>query len=521
MAAAVRSERTRVKQAVVIVHGMGEQRPGETVNRFVRAGLPPDRAGRRGCYSRPDTVSDSFEARRLLAPAAGGRPQTEFFEFHWAHLMQGNRLDDLWPTFRRMLLTSPHRVPSGLRLLWTLAWLLILGAGWALAWGPWSDVLATGGSGPEPLLRALFGGGATAAALSYLASRVLARGLTASFVDVVRYLDTSPRSYEVRRQIRKGMIDLLQSLHDSELFGQPRYQRIIVVGHSLGAAIGYDAISYLWDRMNNVVAEDAPDRLAGLAEAEDAAARLRGSAGRPPGDREVDDFQAAQRRLWQGLREQGNPWRVTDLVTVGTPMYFADRLYTRDRDEFDRRVERGELPVCPPIPDPDLHPAPDPAIPPDRLAPAGAAAPGPPAPRLTWRHHRRILHEAAPFAVVRWTNLWFPGRFGLGDWFGGPVAGLFGAGIRDVEVRGNTSARRPARDGRQRRSRWLWLSGRLVPGFAHTRYFDFPDDTGPDSVTTALAAAIDLGWRSFPADPDPDPDQPPAVVAQRAGGGDS
>jgi hypothetical protein len=37
--------------------------------------------------------------------------------------------------------------------------------------------------------------------------------LTASFVDVVRYIDTSPRSYGVRRDIRKGLIVMLQALH--------------------------------------------------------------------------------------------------------------------------------------------------------------------------------------------------------------------------------------------------------------------------------------------------------------------
>ena len=32
--------------------------------------------------------------------------------------MQGNRLDDLWPTFRRVLLQPPWRVPAGLRVVW-------------------------------------------------------------------------------------------------------------------------------------------------------------------------------------------------------------------------------------------------------------------------------------------------------------------------------------------------------------------------------------------------------------------
>lgn len=70
------------RQAVVIVHGMGEQRPGDALNGFIHAGLPADERGVRRFYSRPDTVTDSFEARRYLSPRDGSRPQSEFFEYH-------------------------------------------------------------------------------------------------------------------------------------------------------------------------------------------------------------------------------------------------------------------------------------------------------------------------------------------------------------------------------------------------------------------------------------------------------
>lgn len=478
------------RQAVVIVHGMGEQRPGDTLNGFINAGLALDGpVSRRFYYSRPDTVSDSFEARRFLSPRSGERPQTEFFEYHWAHLMQGNRLDDLWPTFRRMLLTDPRRVPSGLLLVWVLFWLLIVGAAWATIWGPLSG-LPIIADGPAVVLQALVGAGATAALLSYLASRVLAPGITKSFVDVVRYLDTSPRSYEVRRQIRKGFIDLLTNLHDRTLSGKPRYQRIIIVAHSLGSYIAYDGISYLWGQMNHKTSGKAG--LDGLAEVEQAAADLPESPRRPAGGQpatELAGYRAAQRRLWQGLRDCRNPWRITDLVTVGSPMYFADRLYTRNRSSFRQKMRRGELPTCPPIPDPDPQPAPDRELARDPQVVEEAMATDTTIPRFTWRWKRRVLHESAPFAVVRWTNLWFPHRFGLGDWFGGPLSRLYGRGIQDVEVRGNT------------RGRWGWLSGRTIPGLAHTRYFNFPDDTTPGSVTSALQDALDLRLETFPHAP--------------------
>ena len=55
-------------------------------------------------------MTGSFESRRFLAPrrppygAPEDHAQTDVFEYHWADKMQGNRLDDLWPTFRRILL---------------------------------------------------------------------------------------------------------------------------------------------------------------------------------------------------------------------------------------------------------------------------------------------------------------------------------------------------------------------------------------------------------------------------------
>lgn len=240
------------KQAVLIVHGMGEQRPLDTLTRFVRAALPPDADGEPGFYSRPETVTGSYESRRFLAPKVPGRPQTEFFEYHWADRMQGNRIDDLWPTFRRMVLCSPRKVPAGLRGVWVLAWALILAAAWAMAWGPLQDVWRSDQGAVAASIGALASGGLVAVVLSYVASRLLPAWLTASFVDVVRYLDTSPRSYGVRRDVRRGLIEMLQTLRDTPGHdGEPAYERVVVVAHSLGGFIAYDAITHVWGTFNH------------------------------------------------------------------------------------------------------------------------------------------------------------------------------------------------------------------------------------------------------------------------------
>lgn len=138
-------------------------------------------------------------------------------------------------------------------------------------------------------------------------------------------------------------------------------------------------------------------------------------------------------------------------------MYFADRLLSGRGDlGFSKRRDRHELVTCPPL-----------------WRDGATAQPG-----LSWRRkaHPRceVLHESAPFAVVRWTNLYFPTRWGfLGDWFGGPLAPLFGPGVRDVAIAGN-------------------LPWRLLPAWAHCAYLRFPGDTSDGSVTMLLRRSLAL-----------------------------
>lgn len=493
----------KVRQAIVVIHGMGEQRPVETLDRFSRV-LTPEGAT---FYSRSDKVAGSFDSRRHLIPRQDVtgpdgttipiETQTELYEYHWAHLMQGNRIDDLWPTFRRLLFPAPGipeslwvlawlavawfgwsswqtgetipgwlgvtlfvvgavtgvgyllaYVPTGLVAVWLALWAGIGWVGWALADGPLTDLVAGGSVGD--VVSALIGGGVAALVGSYVVSRVMPRWITSSFVDVIRYLDTSPRSLASRQAIRSGILDLLRGLHDSG-----RYQRVVIVAHSLGSYIAYDAITRLWaetGRRHDPPTTGSPSggvQPAGLADLERAASALASGGS-------LDDYQAAQHALWGGIRAQGNPWLITDFVSFGSPMYFADRLYTRNRKAFDRLVDRREIVTCPPQ---------------NELAAFnnvnGTSR------FFSWNDGGvRILHEAAPFAVVRWTNMWFPAVFGFfGDWFGGPLAPLYGPGVRDVPITHN----RP---------------GRWAPGVAHALYLSFRRDRRPGSFAGEVAQAV-------------------------------
>ncbi len=443
----------QVRQAVVIVHGMGEQRPLDMLNRFIDAAIPGQDKTIPGTdypvyYSRPDDVSNSYEARRYLAQRVANQyAQTEFFEYHWAHHMQGNKLGDMWTVFTRILLTPLWSVPSGLKGLWTLVWALILYVFWCIMdSGTISD-----GVTAEKIISAVVGGGLTGTIVTWLALKFLPGKITASFVDVVRYLDTSPRSYSARKDIRKGMIDLLQSLHECN-----RYQRIIVVAHSLGAYVAYDGITYLWAKMNQThcAKQNGVMNRRIINQLESIASKIDFN-GNKTTQEDIERFQAAQRLLWKELRQQGGPWLITDFITCGTPMYMADKLMTRNRKKFAADIAKRHIATCPPQRD----------------------LPGPTADKtyFTYPYHSgRVIYHAAPFAVVRWTNMWFPVRGWLfGDWFGGRLGPLFGHGIKDIEITGNIP------------KRWL-------PAWAHTLYFKFAHDERTGSVTKHLHDAMDL-----------------------------
>ena len=53
-----------------------------------------DSAGETQIYSTPDRITGSFELRRITTRYWRGerRRRVDFFEFYWAHMMQGNTL---------------------------------------------------------------------------------------------------------------------------------------------------------------------------------------------------------------------------------------------------------------------------------------------------------------------------------------------------------------------------------------------------------------------------------------------
>jgi len=472
-----------VKTAVVVVHGMGSQKPRETVNGFVRTALENFDGGRI-YYSRPDKITGSYEARRLLAierkeKGAVVQTQTEFFEYHWSYMMTGNQIRDLLPTSLRLLLRSPLRLPWQLWIPWSVLFALVFVLAWKIV-----DLALDGKLkrfSLNDVIAAVFPDGRIAAVVTIVVFAVIG-WLTSSFVDVVRYLDTSPRSYEVRRMIRKGMVDLLTNLHAND-----KYSRIVVVAHSLGGFIAYDGLTTFWDETDR--RQDSAVEFTKLVDLQTAAQPLVDNPSADTGDSDrmaphaavpvgADDgpkdpkiiaFRAAQYDLWQELQRNEINWRVTDLITLGTPMYLANMLFTKNDKQFNDLRKRSELPQCPPRSDSETVEGKTP-----KTLMYGRREGG---------QLKRRLVTGSPFAVVRWSNYWFTPFFGIfGDSFGGSLAGLFGAGIDNRPVTVNRF-------------------GRYVPLWAHTRYFKYPDCTGTGFVAPVIRAALALDLQTKPPAP--------------------
>ncbi|MEW8615039.1 MAG: hypothetical protein AB2610_17935, partial [Candidatus Thiodiazotropha sp.] len=82
------------RQAVLMIHGIGNQQPMQTLRSFVETvwtkheEIHEEYAGSQ-VWSKPDHISKNFELRRLTTPQNSAEIRTDFFEFYWAHLMHG------------------------------------------------------------------------------------------------------------------------------------------------------------------------------------------------------------------------------------------------------------------------------------------------------------------------------------------------------------------------------------------------------------------------------------------------
>jgi hypothetical protein len=423
------------KQAVLLIHGIGEQRPMETLRSFAKTVWVTDTSihsphrNADAIWSKPYPLAQDFELRRLTTPENRERIRTDFFELYWAHLMQGTKIAHLVGWAKTLLLRRPSTVPPQLRLAyWVCIFLVVFGLFMAYRT---AASQAAGRVAPFWISLTL---------TLFVIPAVM--GILLNVVgDAARYLHVAPANVACRRAIRAMGVRVLKSLH------RRGYDRIIVVGHSLGAVIAYDILYHTWAAFN----EDEPTAQAPVYAALNEMERLAVSIV-DGGDVDIAEFQAAQRDYFNEMKANGVRWRVSDLITLGSPLAHAQILMAHDAADFAAKRNDRELPCCPPTLETSQH---EHAILRRFSYPPAAA--------------ERIPHHAAVFGPTRWTNLYFPSSAMIrGDLIGGPVRSVLGHGINDIAVQ-----------------------TRLWRGFlSHTHYWT--PDSGQNMHVTALRQALDL-----------------------------
>ncbi len=425
LASAARRRRKKVAQAVVVIHGIGEQIPGATVRAFVQAVAAPGERNLVG--SRPDTVSPGFELRSWHLDPTGTRPATDFFEGYWANEVRDTSMSQVLSWVRMLLFRRPSTVPAGLRTLWWGSWVTAVLSIVAITLIARTDLDLTEPTGlvvlAVPLLLGLVNG-----------------FLIQSVGDAARYLWPHPANVMVRDRVRGKGVALLEALHRSG-----RYDRIVVVGHSLGSVIAYDIVSHFWIRVHRHHASPAE----ATNQAAVALAKLLAEGGAPS----AVEGRPLQWEAWKEIRRNTVPWLISDLVTLGSPLAHAGMLLAHSPPELAAAIQRTELPSCPPSPADDIW------------------YDGSYKDRFGARHNFRFYTNQSPFAVTRWSNLFFPVRAAVfGDVVGGPLVDVFGRWIADEPLR--------------------WNAGRLrgrTP-LAHTSYWRIPGST--DSAASQHLATL-------------------------------
>lgn len=128
----------REKQAVVVVHGMGEQRPMGMMRHIVDAlwttdedvlekGSPHKSPDGNMSWIVPDCKTGSHDLQRITTPAAKDGKRTDFFEFYYADILDDAKLYNLWRWLLRIVMVRPEFVTARMTWPWSaLCFLIVL-----------------------------------------------------------------------------------------------------------------------------------------------------------------------------------------------------------------------------------------------------------------------------------------------------------------------------------------------------------------------------------------------------------
>ncbi len=457
------SKKAPPSQAVVIVHGMGEQRPMGTLRGFVQAvwssdptRAPPYAAGARinQSWITPDSRTKSHELRRITTPYDVDGRRTDFYELYWADITQGTTRGRLAAWVTNLLWRKPADIPPDARKLYfatLLIVIVILGAALVLA------------------LSASLTTSLVVTALASVVIWAVDQFALPYFGDVAAYVRAEAATIEKRALIRSRGLTLLRRLMMDD-----SYDRIVLVSHSLGSIIAYDLLQILWAEFRPRRLEAARDkaRLDAVEAVDNATLGSDGSAW-PETLADLAGFRRGQWALYQQLRTKDAdhplPWKISDFVTLGSPLSHSEFLVTYNLAEFRRGMAERLFSACPPIADSGR--AGETLLYQEGHSPAGKA--------------QRAVHHGAVFAATRWTNVFDRGNgWATGDPISGPMTENFGPGVENIQVE---------------------LRSALGRIFTHTHYWSLTA-TGKEIATgnarrshlQVLRDAVDLGRKLEP-----------------------
>ena len=488
------------KQAVIVIHGMGEQVPMQTLRDFVDTtwvtdddlisrGRPDTNTGvsprtTNPVWSKPDERNRSYELRRITTELPDGGRRTDFYEFYWAHLMHGTTWEHFKAWMVDLLWRSPKRVPRDVFSAWIALWIVtVIVAAVVLyallpvedlrqCWAGKCDEAACDAKGlcwtwVAPVLGALFSLGVGSFVNVFLLKY---------FGDVARYVKATPLNVARRQEIRDKGVELLDTLmgvdgfdFDSHPDDEPlpefetEYDRIIVVAHSLGTIVAYDILKHSFARVHRFLNADPDARQPNRHRLES----LLQDTIAQSGTLDIDAYRELQTACLEELQAEGNPWIVSDFVTLGCPLTHAEFLLAYDAADMRTQQEQRILPTCPPMLEFDRKTG-------------GRHFSFWPLKRRTGDKAEegeffRFPHHAAHFAYTRWTNIYSRSKGILwGDLISGPLAGHFDLTAPGATLRGILDiAVLPERDagGKAKGS---------VPFFTHTKYWNREVRTGPN-----------------------------------------
>jgi hypothetical protein len=401
------------RQAVVVIHGIGNQQPMDTLRGFVSRLLEPNDK----MYSSPNRLTDNLELRKLSI----GHKNTDFYEFYWANLVKDVPITDIFVWMLKLIYT--RRLPKRLRkIFWGLRISLPL-----LTFGIYllGSRLALFFKDSDMFKVTIYG--FLAVWLVRSSSNLLFKLIENTFIqfigDAVRYTVPTPENIETRSSIRMAGIQLLRNLHEDVDENDPTmktYDRIVLVGHSLGGIIAYDILSFLWSADNKIFDKSTDPNLLNQSALDSISAYVQKD------NLDVAEYQTLQNNLFKEQMKLGNTWRISDFITLGTPLAHGAFLLAKDDADFDMKVEQREVAVSPPQMNDDekqFFYEKSFTCEETTLNDMGVEIPSPVARKI------KLLHSAAQFGVVRWSNFYF----NL-DYIGGSMRDKFGKGMVDEEI---------------------------------------------------------------------------------------